>query len=482
MKLIRSTYKSIIILVALICISFSGLVSADPITISGLFNSGTNSWATCNVNVYPDCVLNGTDYNIVNDRIVPTQGINLIINQQTNFNVSCVSDDSNCFNLPDSNKINIEFSGFNSIKVYSKTTIRIDDADLIDTQIDFKSDLILQSRLDINISKEVDCLSEQYDQNKLYSYVPKSHISFDRVEIKPYGVLNIINNKDYFGYNKKCGGSSLYNLINKEEEESTGGDSTPTEGGNNTEGENDTSEQSSNLNLYYFADIISFEQVDNNGQINLNCSTKVDNELYNDNACNFYFKSIAGKLPNQISNANNRGNLYVSTCGPLYLPGQNIDYNVCYLNYVRPEESEENITDLNKNNVRVRNINKVKKICSVGNIEEQISRYLFTSDSNIVSTPVIFGTINYIIDSKPLEYISINTSDSTVGLYNTRNLSASISQISKKGNSFFKLFLNPNLNKDTNLLDSYLFRFKLDANADIALPEIKLDYPFKIHK
>lgn len=467
MKLIRPANKGIILLlILLITTSFSGFVFATgliDVNIVGLRNSQTGI-ATCRYNpTTNDCVLNGTDYNIVSNLIAPVsaQEINLVINdkkfKRTNFKVSCVSEKPmhlDCFRFnDDENKVYIEFSGFNSIKISLPTTIKIEGhTNLANTQIDFSkvNNLILENRLDINISKVAD-LNYYYNQGWLYSYVPESNILFNKVYIKENGNLNIVNHKDYNGY------AVLLEVIN-----------------------NDTSDQSTyTLNTSYFADIISFEQVDNNGTINLNCSTKVDNSVYNNNTCNFYFKSITGKLPNQISNANNNGNLYISTCGPLSLPNNSVDYNVCNLNYVRPARSE-NIINLNIQNTGVNKINIVNKTCSVGNIEEQISQYLFTSDSDIESTPIIFGTINSTITSLPLD-ISLNTTNDDIGLYNTKNIRR-IFKISQEEDTFFKLFLPGTHILDANLLDSYLFRFMLDRNQDIGYPDINLYYPFKIHK
>ncbi|HPV66384.1 MAG TPA: hypothetical protein PK655_02955 [archaeon] len=459
--------KGIILLfIILISISISGFVFSDNVDIMGLYNSQTGI-ATCNYNSQTgNCILNGGDYNIVGSEIRPSRsGINLVINQNANFNVSCVTFDttlSDCFILnPDINKINIMFSDFNLIKINEFTTIKIDRGNLTDTQIDFRNvnNLILGNKLDVNISKNA-CLGEYYINGYLYSYVPESNILFNRIEIKNTGTLNIINNKNYVGYEQEC--NYYYSLKYYLEEDEENEEQTP-------------NQQTYNLNTDYFADIISFEQVDNNGTINLNCSTKVDNTIYLNNTCNFHFKSITGNLPTQIINANNYGNLYLSTCGPISLPS-NINYKICNLSYVRPEG---NLIDLNTQNTGVTHINKVNKSCSPISVSNQISEYLFTSDSNITSTPIIFGTINSAITYNPLD-VSLDTAGNA-GLYNTKNLNHMVSNIFQTENIFFKLFLYDQ-SIDTNLLDSYLFRFKLNSNQDMGYPDITLEYPFKIHK
>lgn len=448
----------LLIVVIVIAVFFVNNVFAINPEILGLKQSHLES-IICNYSSQTNnCVLEGGDYNITGEISPETSNINLVINQDTNFNVSCVSSnsvDNNCYIMGDENRIDVVFSDFNSITIDSNVKININREHLIDTKLEFKNlDLIINGRLDITKDNNA-CLGEAYTNGYLYSYIPKIEVFFDKLEVGNNGILNTQIKKDYQGYDVGCGSyDSLTNLLSSIE---------------------DTDWQAGEVtNL--FVDKISFNDVINNGVINLNCQTKVDNTIYKYDNCNFYFNNLAVNLPKKVINANNYGILFVSTCGPIYLP-DNVDYNICKLNYIRPDT---NVIDLNNANTGVAIINKVNKFCVKGSISDQISEYLFTSDSNIESRPVIFGTINSAITSQPLD-VSL-ASDNNSGLYNTKNINQRISPISQTENIFFKLFLPNNYSTDTNLLDSYLFRFKLNSNSQVGYPEIGLDYPFKIHK
>ena len=454
--------KGILILfIILITIILSNSIFATNPEIRGLHNS-TMEKIYCNYNSQThNCELDGGDYNITGQiSPISDSNINLIINGDTNFNVSCVSrnsEDSDCYILEDNNAIDIVFSGFNSIVVDYNLNIDIKRGALIDTTVEFKNlKVIINDGLNIYIDKNA-CLGQDYNNGELYSFVPKSDIYFDKLQINSSGKLSTKIIKDYIGYKNDCNVyDSLVDLM--------------------ANGEGNTT-LDFELNDGLVLDKISFNDVDNNGEISLYCQTKVDGAIYTNNNCNFYFYNLAGHLPKTISNANNYGILFVSTCGPISLP-DGLDYNICKFNYIRPDT---NVIDLNNANTGVAEINKVDKFCVKGSIADQISEYLFTSDSNIESRPVIFGTINSAITSLPLG-VSLNTSDSNSGLYNTKNINQKISQISQQENTFFKLFLPNNHSTDTNLLDSYLFRFKLTNNPTAGYPDIGLNYPFKIHK
>lgn len=233
---------------------------------------------------------------------------------------------------------------------------------------------------------------------------------------------------------------------------------------------------------------IIFGDVNNDGNMSLRCIAKEKNSLedviLNEPICDITFNNFSGNLPKIYlrdfsEQHQNNGIVKLSTCATIdVLPNTNYS-GVCRFIYIRDSNNYTPITG-GQLGIYESAIISGTQTCRGSNISDHIAHYLFTSDSNITSTPIIFGTINSAITYNPLD-VSINT-EGNAGLYNTKNLNQRISKISQTENTFFKLFLQNSNSIDTNLLDSYLFRFKLDRNLDMGYSDINLEYPFKIHK
>lgn len=490
--------KILLLFIILITISFSNLVFAETRTVHGL-KSATNPdqpFVTCVYNpVTNNCVLSGTtsgitSYYIVDNADIYVVGIdtnpNLIIGSKILLKTACkktaaeeIIDDYNFAGIDISNTpssyspsecvfedANLNISDFNSIVVNNNSSLTI----LLNTDNDVKvsSDIIISTDANF-VFKTTPIITRCIDLN-LNNPKYSSELALPAIDFSESRIYN--NGSFYF---------PLYSHIVA---------ATATDDVNlcSADGRND-----SDITLQVSKQKIVFGDIDNVGEGNMRFDcyvykdwrSKEDIKLINP-ICDFTFNNFSGTLPSKIqidnpqnSVVSNYGVVKLSTCDELDVPS-NISYNnICKFVYVRDNNA---YTPINGSEIGVDNdaILSLSKTCNTANITGHIAQYLFTSDSNITTTPIVFGTINSAINSEPIA-VSLTTGDNNHGLYNIKS-STKITLISNQTNTFFKLFLIPSNSIDTNLLDSYLFRFKLNANPGIGYPNIELDYPFKIHK
>lgn len=483
----------IVIILMLIIIStfFSGIVFAEPKIIRGLKPTDGTDNAYCEYDsTTKNCVLDLDQQfvilYIVGDGRIFIEGVekpNLIISSNSLFlhnslrlHTNCISQDSTDTNCMTADA-NLTIIDFNSIVVDGNQTIII--SPFAETRIQISGHIkisenaafYLQQYSDINqcIRLDPDTWGNPLNNSDML-YLPE--IDLSETKIENFGNLfieswSIISAASAFNDTNQC-------LID----------------GNNY----------IDMALKVNNKIIEFGDVNNIGNMQLTGLVfedinSIEDVLITEPIFEINFNKFSGRLPSQFRLYSVAQNLHdepyiqnyakiaLSTCDRLTVP-QSPNYNgICTFYYARDSNA---YTDLNQQNIGIDN-NKIISLnnsCKTANIGDQIAHYLFTSKSQIKSNPIIFGTINSSVTKLPIN-INLQTGDTNQGLYNINNLNQQVSTIQNQENTFFKIFSNNYPSGiDVNLLDTYLFRFKLLNNpgSETTYPDIKLDYPFKIHK
>lgn len=487
----------IILFLILITINLANSVFAESKTVHGLLKKIDSNGATDNVSCFYDAETNNCfifnpqslDYYIVGDA-------QIYIELNGNTKPNLVIDDPNannsdrrvlflkakCIKYSDGGMIQTTPPGEDSTLCVEKNA-EINITNFNSIVVPSNNEFSISSFIpnNIKISGQISTLQEdsnfslyfKQDYNRCIDINNETNLEYFSELYLPIIDLSeaTINNRGSFNIVSR---SSIYAASSTDDTNlcSTGGK-------NNSETE---------LSVYNTEIIIG--DLNNSGTVNISggvlpLNNSIEDITLMEPIFNINFNNYSGVIPKELTfdlipSIQNFSKIRLSTCDTLSIPA-GIEYRkICKFIYIR---DTNNYLNLNVNNIGLSNekIISLSNSCRNVNISGHISNYLFTNDSNIESKPLIFGTINSAANSQPID-ISLTTTDSNAGLYNTKSLNQKISTISHTENTFFKLFLPNNHFTDTNLLDSYLFRFKLISNPAEGYPDIRLDYPFKIHK
>lgn len=196
------------------------------------------------------------------------------------------------------------------------------------------------------------------------------------------------------------------------------------------------------------------------------------------------FKNYKGKVPFKL-NTQGIGDIIFETCDKvdvipepkvvLGISFPQIYYDTCKFILIKPEDINIPIQK-NVLGIAQSGFLSYDKQCGFTNIATEISNYLIANpDQNV--TPLVFGNI---IKTANQEQINPNfTSSSPYGIYDIDEELKSGIKINNNG--FFIIESTPSI-LELNLLNIYLFKFKLNKNLDLNYSDVNLSYPFKLYK
>lgn len=547
------------ILIFVFCIFLFGTISAENLTVNGLFNSD-GGIIQCDYNpqtnncTFPQTdntfYINGSQTIIISNKtpnlIIPAD-INLVIKDTTtnssivkfkDFNSIVISSQKSLNILNKSlSSIDVSFVNVPLIIINSNSKLRIEDNDTINFST------ILKDNNSYRYT-EIDAQNSQKIIN-LHS----GNVDFSETKIINFGEINIDLDKtiylssplasvDYSSSETDCvnslfayGGGMIYPKPPEDNDSNEGEDDSA-----DTDTEEDQSDffcyKYLNLDSCYVSSELYFPKANNASSTylcfnitenksvifkDINASTdsgisiksyssvkrNIPNEkkYYLDDTENntyisfpdeddpmtdqsdFIFNNYTGKVP-QVLNNNRKGTILFQTCGPITHNTPTNLYNACKFIYIRPEDFNINFNIQNTNHFpphqqiyKILNYVRYIQNCNYQSLEDALSNYLLV-DVNQDVRPFIFGNI-----IKQNTGNTIAPQFTNYGFYDINITENRITNINNTiNNNFFIFYLQPQLNKELDILKLYQFKFRLDANADLNYSDTNLYYPFKLYK